>query len=99
MEKKAYDERKKNSMSVQKIKALNDLGFVWAKRKGQAAWNEKFDELVAYKDEHGDCQVPTKFPENPALGRWVSTQVRKHSCCLDRLHHASLTVALVDTAI
>ena len=56
MEKKAYDEGKRNSMTAEKIEALNDLGFTWAKRKGQAAWNEKFQELVLYKDEHGDCK-------------------------------------------
>ena len=43
-------------MTAEKIEALNDLGFTWAKRKGQAAWNEKFQELVLYKDEHGDCK-------------------------------------------
>lgn len=56
MEKKAFDEGKRNSMSEQKIGALNALGFVWAKRKGQAAWNEKYEELIQYKKEHGDCK-------------------------------------------
>ena len=56
MEKKAHDEGKRNSMTAQKIDALNALGFTWAKRKGQAAWNEKYDELVAYKEVHGDCK-------------------------------------------
>lgn len=56
MEKKSYDEGKKNSMSAQKIGALNALGFQWAKRKGQAAWNEKYRELIAYKEMHGDCK-------------------------------------------
>jgi hypothetical protein len=101
MEKKTFDEGNKSSMTNEKISALNSIGFQWAKRKGQAAWDEKFQELVQYKAEHGDCmypftydddllfffshllcidiigQVPTKYPANPALGRWVSTQ-RSH---------------------
>ncbi|CAB9514981.1 helicase [Seminavis robusta] len=74
MEKKSFDEGKRTSMTNRKIAALNNLGFVWAKRKGQAAWEEKFRELLAYKRIHGNCEVPTKYSANPALGRWVSTQ-------------------------
>jgi hypothetical protein len=32
------------------------------------------DELVEYKARHGNCHVPTKYKDNTALGRWVSTQ-------------------------
>lgn len=31
-------------------------------------------ELKEYKAEYGNCHVPTKYKENTALGRWVSTQ-------------------------
>ena len=31
-------------------------------------------QLEEYKTEHGDCNVPTKYKHNTALGRWVSTQ-------------------------
>lgn len=31
-------------------------------------------QLEEYKIEHGDCNVPTKYKQNTALGRWVSTQ-------------------------
>ena len=100
MEKKAFDEGKKSSFTQAKVDALNAIGFAWAKRKGQAAWSEKFEQLVEYKYKYGDCEctavarvklhfskdyltrllfsagnVPTKYPKNPALGRWVSTQV------------------------
>ena len=30
-------------------------------------------QLEEYKTEHGDCNVPTKYKHNTALGRWVST--------------------------
>jgi len=32
------------------------------------------NELVAYEAKFGDCHVPTKYKDNTALGRWVSTQ-------------------------
>jgi len=42
--------------------------------KGAEAWEAKFEELVKYRKDYGDCLVPTKYAENEALGRWVSTQ-------------------------
>lgn len=74
MEKKCYDDGKPSSMNDGKLEALRAIGFVWAKRKGQHSWDTKYNELRAYKRERGDCLVPTKYAENPALGRWVSTQ-------------------------
>jgi len=74
MEHKFLKEGKKSSMTPWKLQALEDLGFTWARRKGQPSWDARYAELVAYKQEHGDCNVPTKYTINPALGRWVSTQ-------------------------
>ena len=37
-------------------------------------WDERFGELVHFKERHGCCDVPAKYPENPYLGTWVSTQ-------------------------
>ena len=31
-------------------------------------------ELIQYANKVGNCHVPTKYKENTALGRWVSTQ-------------------------
>ena len=31
-------------------------------------------DLLAFKRKHGHCSVPTRCPENPALGRWVAAQ-------------------------
>jgi hypothetical protein len=32
------------------------------------------DELRRYKEDHGDCNVPQKWRQNPKLGTWVSQQ-------------------------
>lgn len=74
MEKKAKDEGKSTSLTDEKVEMLEKVGFIWAKRKGQSAWEEKFRELQDYKLKHGTCNVPTKNKHNRALGRWVSTQ-------------------------
>lgn len=48
-------------------KPRGDFGNKEAKRK---VWNERFEELKAYKQEFGDCNVPGRYKANPTLGRW-----------------------------
>src|SRR5256885_12848299 len=38
------------------------------------SWERRFEELKAFKARHGHCHVPHIYPENRALGRWVSKQ-------------------------
>jgi hypothetical protein len=33
-----------------------------------------FAALLAYKAKHGDCNVPTIWPEDPRLITWVNNQ-------------------------
>lgn len=74
MEKKFMDEGQKSSMTPAKLQALDEIGFQWAKRKGQPSWDARYAQLKEYFAKHGHCRVPTKYVQNPALGRWVSTQ-------------------------
>ncbi|KAL7569454.1 hypothetical protein ACA910_009637 [Epithemia clementina (nom. ined.)] len=37
-------------------------------------WNEKFQELKKYREEHGNCSVPHNYKYNLALARWVKRQ-------------------------
>mmetsp|Transcript_26148 Transcript_26148/g.43157 ORF Transcript_26148/g.43157 Transcript_26148/m.43157 type:complete len:607 (-) Transcript_26148:64-1884(-) len=74
MEHKHRFDGKSSSLNDARLARLQSIGFRWAKRKGQASWEEKFKELKEYKAEYGNCHVPTKYKENTALGRWVSTQ-------------------------
>ena len=63
-------------LSVERIQRLDELGFVWD--PFTAAWEETFTALVAYKQQHGDCNVPQKWRENPTLGGWVSSLRTKY---------------------
>jgi hypothetical protein len=40
-------------------------------------WEERFQELLAYKEANGDCMIPKNYPPNQTLARWVSKQ-RRH---------------------
>ena len=50
-----------------------------------------FDVLRKYKEDHGDCNVPSKWVENYLqLGQWVNTQrtnYRKDKLRDDRIKH------------
>jgi superfamily II DNA or RNA helicase len=37
-------------------------------------WDERYGELKLFKDQHGDCNVPQRWWENPGLGVWVASQ-------------------------
>ena len=74
VEYKLMKEGKRSSMTRERVEILHRVGFVWSKHLSQPPWDGKYRELLKYKEEHGDCLVPTKYAENPSLGRWVSTQ-------------------------
>ena len=76
-----------DSLSQDRIDRLSGIGFKWAlKVKGpEVPWETRFDQLVQYKANHGDCNIPTTQGQ---LGTWVSTQranYRKGKLSQDRI--------------
>lgn len=64
-----------SSITDDRIEALNELGFVWSLRKKPTevvGWDERYEELIAYKEHHGDCNVPQTYKKNMGLARWVN---------------------------
>mmetsp|Transcript_27313 Transcript_27313/g.41521 ORF Transcript_27313/g.41521 Transcript_27313/m.41521 type:complete len:648 (+) Transcript_27313:187-2130(+) len=68
-------------MPQERIDRLNKIGFEWklAEDTNMASdslstrfWNERINELVAYKEEHGDCIVPRNWSESPKLANFVA---------------------------
>jgi hypothetical protein len=39
-----------------------------------AAWEAQLVRLAAYKEAHGECNVPKRWAEDPRLGTWVNNQ-------------------------
>jgi superfamily II DNA or RNA helicase len=61
------------NLSDERRQRLDALGFVWDVR--EAAWEEGFSYLKAYKDREGHCCVPNRHVEGSfRLGGWVDTQ-------------------------
>ena len=65
-------EGKHSHLTEERIKLLEDLGFVWSHQGN--SWDDRYNQLVEYKNEHGNCLVPQRYPKNKALGKWVANQ-------------------------
>lgn len=74
MQKRKRDNGQKSSLTDHRVKLLDEAGFQWAKHKGDVSWDQHYQELNEFYLQNGHCNVPTKYPENKSLGRWVSTQ-------------------------
>ena len=67
--------RSRGKISRKRTERLKGLGVVWDPRA--AFWEMRFAELVRYKEDHGDCDVPSDWNENPPLGSWVKHQRKR----------------------
>lgn len=63
---------RQGKLSEERAHKLNELGFEWG--RNHPKWEDMFAALEKYKEYHGDCNVPQSWPENPALGSWVTWQ-------------------------
>ena len=74
-----YDSKKQrpSSLTEERIELLSLLGFTWTIRSRDSlgeSWNQRLQDLMEYKDKHGNCLVPSRYLPNPELGVWVGTQ-------------------------
>jgi hypothetical protein len=69
---RAYKLGEKSNMTQHRIMLLNNVNFDWDPK--DTRWKMRVQELLAYKKKFGNCLVPAQYNDNPALGRWVSTQ-------------------------
>jgi hypothetical protein len=69
-----------STMTDERESALEQLGFVWDSHS--AFWEERLNELRAFREEHGHSNVPTKWPESPQLAVWAKCQRRQYKLYL-----------------
>lgn len=46
---------------------------------GKKSWDEHFAALVVFRDEHGHCNVPYNWLQDPSLSWWVSDQRKRQA--------------------
>lgn len=67
-----FREGKQSSMTERRIMILEMEGMRWEVKYDN--WDKRFQELKEYKQEHGDCKVPSRYSANSSLGQWVTNQ-------------------------
>lgn len=71
----------KGRLLTDRKEKLDKIGFIWdCTVLQEQQWEERYQQLVEYKKQYGDCVVPVNWKENRQLGIWVSTQrtIEKH---------------------
>ncbi len=70
---------RQGKVRADRVKRLEEIGFQWAvapyfngSRKDH--WEKRCAELEDYKKRFGHYDVPTNWPENPDLSKWVMRQ-------------------------
>ncbi len=61
--------RKHHLKPLQK-RLLDRLQFDWS--PAETLWRTHVEELQKFRKQNGHCNVPPKYPANPALGSWVA---------------------------
>ena len=67
---------KRSTLSDERVRLLNKIGFIW--NSHDAVWEERLQNLFAFKREHGHCIVPSNFDSNPQLAVWTKRQRRQY---------------------
>jgi len=59
-------------LTQERLAVLDSVDFVWDLQQfdSDSRWKRQFEELCAFKAEHGHCNVPQSTP----LGKWVKMQ-------------------------
>ncbi len=71
-----------------RVRQLDALGIVWELQ--QTRWENMFAALADYRKQHGDCNVPFGWAEDPALAKWVKTMraaQKRGELSLQRVRH------------
>ena len=64
-------QKPKTKLSDEQIQRLNDAGFKWSLQKTKLGFDERFNDLMAFKAKYGHCDVP-RTGENVSLGHWCN---------------------------
>lgn len=69
-------EGKCSTMTEERVKALEEIGFVWDSQG--AAWEERLGELEEFRRTFMHCNVPSNYAQNRPLATWVKCQRRQY---------------------
>ena len=74
-----------------RIERLEQIGFLWH----DVYFEERFNQLLRFKEEFGHCNVVQSYSENPALGQWCSGLRSMYNKIKNGVNHYSRTLTKV----
>mmetsp|Transcript_1562 Transcript_1562/g.3176 ORF Transcript_1562/g.3176 Transcript_1562/m.3176 type:complete len:395 (+) Transcript_1562:168-1352(+) len=71
---------KKTSLTDERIKELDDLGFGWEGWSANRSdtFQTRIKQMKDFQRIHGHCHLPAPYPENPTLKSWSNTIRQKY---------------------
>ena len=60
------------NLSEVHVQRLETIGFKWKDTPRDVMFDKRCAEMTEFKNTFGHCNVPQRYPENRALGRWCS---------------------------
>jgi len=89
-------ETAKGTMNEDRLRDLTEIGFVFSvvqkktdRNKGTIPWEERFNDLLRYKEAHGNLNVKQNDPSG--LGHWVHTLRKNYKLLKEGKSGGSLT--------
>lgn len=79
------------SLSDGQIASLSEIDPRWWMSRRQWQWECRYQDLIFYLSQYGDCCVPISYKENKLLANWVSNQRKQYN-----LRMAGLSSDLTD---
>lgn len=64
-----------NKLTIEEVELLEKMGFLFHNLEDvyeYADFDDMYERLLKYKEEHGDLAVPKKYVHDPELGAWVT---------------------------
>lgn len=74
-------ENKSSTMTADRVKGLDEIGFVWDSQG--AAWGDRLGELHHFRQTYMHCNVPSNFNDNPRLATWIKCQRRQYKLYME----------------
>jgi Helicase associated domain len=74
-------ECKATTMTPERVKALDEIGFVWDSQG--AAWGDRLGELQQFRQLFKHCNVPSNYFDNPRLATWIKCQRRQYKLYIE----------------
>ncbi|OEU09068.1 hypothetical protein FRACYDRAFT_228936 [Fragilariopsis cylindrus CCMP1102] len=62
---------KHRTIADHRVRRLDCIGFVW-EMKEIVPWEEMYQRLVAYRNQHNSTNVSHRYQVDPKLGQWVT---------------------------